>query len=231
MLRPDKRTRPLILRVAAGDCLDVTLTNLLAPVGESATTRCPASVPPFNILVDEQVADRTVGFHVTGMQLRTGIADDSSMVGRVVTDPGSMVPVGQSKVYRLFAEKEGVFLAQSLGGPFGSEGSQGNSANGLFGQVIVEPKAREDLSRRGDRGRDAPRHRRHDRRRPADHQLRGDLSERRAVDPRRQGEPAGAQHDQRHGDRAFGDRRRHRRPQRRRQLPALDLSAGERRQA
>ena len=140
MLRPDKRTRPLILRVAAGDCLDVTLTNLLAPVANPNNVQ-PASVPPFKILVDEQVADRTVGFHVTGMQLRTGIADDSSMVGRVVTDPGSMVPVGQSKVYRLFAEKEGVFLAQSLGGPFGSEGSQGNSANGLFGQVIVEPKA------------------------------------------------------------------------------------------
>ncbi len=139
MLRPDKRTRPLILRVAAGDCLDVTLTNLLAPVANPNNVQ-PASVPPFKILVDEQVADRTVGFHVTGMQLRTGIADDSSMVGRVVTDPGSMVPVGQSKVYRLFAEKEGVYLAQSLGGPFGSEGSQGNSANGLFGQVIVEPK-------------------------------------------------------------------------------------------
>src|SRR5262245_46068255 len=140
MLRPDKRTRPLILRVAAGDCLDVTLTNLLAPVANPNNVQ-PASVPPFNILVDEQVADRTVGFHVTGMQLRTGIADDSSMVGRVVVDPGSMVPVGQSKVYRLFAEREGVYLAQSLGGPFGSEGTQGNSANGLFGQVIVEPKA------------------------------------------------------------------------------------------
>src|SRR4029077_7677079 len=71
---------------------------------------------------------------------RTGIADDSSMVGRVVTDPGSMIPVNGTKTYHLFAEKEGVYLAQSLGGPFGSEGTQGQSANGLFGQVIVEPK-------------------------------------------------------------------------------------------
>jgi hypothetical protein len=143
MLRPDKRPRPLILRVAAGDCLDVTLTNLLAPAANPKNVPLlpgPDGTPPFRILVDEQVADRHVGFHVTGMQLRTGIADDSSMVGKVVTDPGSLVPVNQSKVYRLFAEKEGVYLSQSLGGPFGSEGSQGNSANGLFGQVIVEPK-------------------------------------------------------------------------------------------
>src|SRR5262245_55690212 len=138
-LRPDKRPRPLILRVAAGDCLDVKVTNLLAAAANPNNVPL-AGTPPFNILVDEQVADRTVGFHVTGMQLRTGIADDSSMVGRVVTDPGSLIPRGGTKTYHLFAEKEGVFLAQSLGGPFGSEGTQGNSANGLHGQVIVEPK-------------------------------------------------------------------------------------------
>ena len=69
-----------MLRVAAGDCLDVTLTNLLAPAA-NPNNAMPNSVPPFNIKVDEQVADRHVGFHVTGMQLRTGIADDSSMVG------------------------------------------------------------------------------------------------------------------------------------------------------
>jgi manganese oxidase len=140
MLRPDKRPRPLVLRVAAGDCLNVTLTNLLAPAA-NPNNAMPASAPPFRIKVDEQVADRHVGFHVTGMQLRNSIADDSSMVGRVVTDPGSLVPVGQSKVYRLFAEKEGVYVSQSLGAPFGSEATQGNSANGLHGQVIVEPKA------------------------------------------------------------------------------------------
>src|SRR6185436_7931018 len=138
-LRPDKRPRPLVLRVRVGDCLDVTLTNLLAAAANPNDT-LPTSVPPFRIKVDEQVADRHVGFHVTGMQLRTGIADDSSMVGRVVTDPGSLVPRGGTKVYRLFAEKEGAFVAQSLGGPFGSEGSQGNSANGLHGQVVVQPK-------------------------------------------------------------------------------------------
>ena len=51
-------------------------------------------MPPFNVDINEQTADRHVGFHVSGMQLITSIADDSSMVGRVVTDPGSLVPVG-----------------------------------------------------------------------------------------------------------------------------------------
>src|SRR4051812_2266324 len=111
-LRPDKRTRPMVLRIAAGDCLAVTLTNLLAPQA-NPNDALPNNVPPFNIVIDDQAADRHVGFHVGGMQLVTSIADDSSMVGRVVTDPGSLVPVGQTKTYVLFGEKEGGFLSQS----------------------------------------------------------------------------------------------------------------------
>jgi len=138
MLRPDKRPRPLVLRVRVGDCLDVTLTNLLA-ANANPNNAIPNNVPPFRVVNNDQVADRHVGFHVTGLQLRNNISDDSSMVGRVVADPGSLVPVGQTKVYRLFAEKEGVFVSQSQGGPFGSDATQGNSSNGLHGQVIVEP--------------------------------------------------------------------------------------------
>ena len=41
-LRPDKRPRPLVLRVAAGDCLKVNLTNLLTPTDN-----------PFNALFDD----------------------------------------------------------------------------------------------------------------------------------------------------------------------------------
>ncbi|HEX9181466.1 MAG TPA: hypothetical protein VF859_13790, partial [Burkholderiales bacterium] len=40
-LRDDKRPRPLVLRVAAGDCLTVNFENLLAPVPN-----------PFHVLVD-----------------------------------------------------------------------------------------------------------------------------------------------------------------------------------
>lgn len=42
-LRPDKRPRPIVLRVAAGDCLTVNLTNLLAyqptPTSTASTQR------------------------------------------------------------------------------------------------------------------------------------------------------------------------------------------------
>jgi manganese oxidase len=138
-LRPDKRPRPIVLRVAAGDCLQVTLTNLLAPQA-NPNNALPNNVPPFNVPINDQAADRHVGFHVAGMQLVNSIADDSSMVGRVVADPGSLVPVGQTRTYVLFAEKEGGFVAQSYGAPFGSQGTTGNQANGLFGQVNVQPK-------------------------------------------------------------------------------------------
>jgi manganese oxidase len=138
-LRPDKRPRPLVLRVAAGDCLSVTLTNLLAPQANPNNVQ-PNAVPPINVLVNDQVRDRHVGFHVSGLQLVDSIADDSSMVGNVTSGPGSLIPVGQTRTYRLYAEKEGAFVAQSYGAPFGGEANQGNSANGLFAQVIVEPK-------------------------------------------------------------------------------------------
>ena len=60
MLRPDKRPRPLVLRVAAGDCLTINLENLLA---YQANPHNPDD-PLFK--KDEQVADRHVGFQVNG---------------------------------------------------------------------------------------------------------------------------------------------------------------------
>jgi hypothetical protein len=174
-LRPDKRPRPLVLRVAAGDCLNVTLTNLLTPIANPRggvltppaipsgvvppppndlpppqTTVSNTLVPSFNNfpldpvtnqprVLDDQVKDRMVSFHVQGMQLVTGIADDASMVG---SNPSSLVPQvapGNSKTYHLYAEKEGAFLVTSHGATFGSDSTSGNSTNGLFGAVNVEP--------------------------------------------------------------------------------------------
>ena len=154
-LRPDKRPRPLVLRVAAGDCLKVTVTNLLtpnpnpfevAPNQQTAgdTPRDGRVVPPnvttgFNVFIDEQVKHRTVGFHVNGMQVVDSIASDSSFVGK---NANSLLAqgIGTTTPYFLYAEKEGVFLIQSLGSTIGADANQGNSGNGLFGQVIVEPK-------------------------------------------------------------------------------------------
>ena len=130
-LRPDKRPRPLVLRVAAGDCLTVKFQNLLAPAAN------PRNLPPpWPANIDDQVADRFAGFHAQGLELVNGPGDDASFVG---LNASSLVKPGDSATYSYFAPKEGTFLVTSHGATFGSDGSAGNSANGLFAAVNVEP--------------------------------------------------------------------------------------------
>jgi len=133
LLRLDKRPRPLVLRVAAGDCLQVTFDNLLSPTANPNDNLAADPV----LEIDEQAATRYAGFHAQGMQLVNGIGDDASFVGR---NASSLVPSGSTATYKLFAEHEGTFLVTSDAPTFGSEGSQGNAANGLFGAINVEPK-------------------------------------------------------------------------------------------
>ncbi|UCH52197.1 MAG: hypothetical protein JSW09_05995, partial [Pseudomonadota bacterium] len=152
MVRPDKRIRPLVLRVAAGDCLRVTMYNLLSPVANPFNIQGfinpgqlgdpngqTAGQPPFTReqVVADQPADRFAGFHVLGMQVVNSVNDDSSYVGR---NANSIVPQGGSLTYTIFAEREGAFAVQSHGAQFGSDASAGQNAVGLFGQVIVEPR-------------------------------------------------------------------------------------------
>ncbi|MCB1958207.1 MAG: hypothetical protein KDG55_21220, partial [Rhodocyclaceae bacterium] len=137
-LRADKRPRPLVLRVPAGTCLRVRLTNLLAPAANPNNAPIPGT-PPFTLTIDDQVADRHVGFHASGLQLATRIQDDGSMVGLNPGAVGSLVPVGATRTYTLLAEKEGAFEVASHGAQFGADATAGNTTNGLFGEVIVEP--------------------------------------------------------------------------------------------
>lgn len=130
-LRPDKRPRPLVLRVAAGDCLVVSFQNLLSPAANPNDADHPL------LQVDDQVTDRHASFHVTGMQLLTSIADDGSFVG---LNASSVVPPGGSALYRLFAEREGTFLATSNGASFGGQSLSGNASQGLFAAVNVQPR-------------------------------------------------------------------------------------------
>ena len=136
-LRPDKRHRPLALRVRTGDCLTVNLQNLLTPL--SNPFNAPLTEPSgqqHTVNNDDQVAGRYVGFHSSGMQLVNSIADDGSNTGNNVS---SLVAQGGTRSYTLYAEKEGTFNVTSGGAVLGSEATQGNSANGLFGMLIVEP--------------------------------------------------------------------------------------------
>ncbi len=130
-LRLDKRARPIVLRVAAGDCLTVEFENLLAP------TANPFNAPNPNLQIDDQVADRVAGFHPQGLELVGDIGSDSSFVGQ---NANSMVAPGGSATYRFFAPAEGTFLVVSDGAVLGSEGTGGNIGGGLFGAVNVQPK-------------------------------------------------------------------------------------------
>jgi hypothetical protein len=134
-LRRDRRPRPLVLRVNEGQCLIITLWNLLPP---TQATTSDASIP----------VTRAVGVHVNGLELaagpdgtvNTGIMNDGSYVGR---NDYSLVNPGDSKTFRLVAAHEGTFLMYSMGANFdqASVGGtfMGTSTLGLFGSVTVEP--------------------------------------------------------------------------------------------
>ncbi|WP_151898825.1 manganese-oxidizing multicopper oxidase MnxG [Oceanisphaera profunda] len=130
-LRADKRPRPLVLKVAAGDCLTVNLQNLLANQSN------PHNADVAELHIDEQVADRHVGFEVAGMQAVNTIGDIATYVGR---NESALLAPGASRTYTLYAEHEGAFAATSYGATLGGEGTSGNVGNGLFAQVIVLPK-------------------------------------------------------------------------------------------
>ena len=129
-LRPDKRPRPLTLRVAAGECLQVNFQNLLANNANPFNAQNP------NLMIDNQVAGRYASFHPFGMQLANSIDDDGSFVGN---NNNSLAAPGETKTYTYYAEKEGAFMAYSNGAIFGGEASGGNVGVGLFGVVNVQP--------------------------------------------------------------------------------------------
>jgi hypothetical protein len=147
-LRPDLRPRPLVLRVAAGECLQVNFTNLLTgtsnpfeahkaepellPVGHPMDQR---SRDP-NMDIDDQVASRLVGFHPNGLELVGSIASDASYAGKNI---GSLASPGQTRQYTFQAKEEGTFLVTNPGAAFGGEGTAGSSGTGLFGVVAVQP--------------------------------------------------------------------------------------------
>jgi hypothetical protein len=147
-LRPDKRPRPLVLRMGAGDCMEITLTNLLAPVANpfevSGPAVCDVNNPgevrsgiPFNCEIDDQVAARDVSLRFQGTELVNSIADDGSWVG---TNASSLVAVGATRTFTIHAPKDGAFLGVSYGGVIGGEGLGGQTASGLWAVLNVNAK-------------------------------------------------------------------------------------------
>ncbi|HYQ52047.1 MAG TPA: hypothetical protein VES70_16690, partial [Pseudomonas sp.] len=137
-LRPDKRPRPIVLRVAAGECLMVNLTNLLAyqanpnkhnidhdeneveneVEGEEEGEEAGAEVENEggeHFVADEQVTDRHVGFQVNGLQAVNSIGDIAANTGR---NGNFLIAPGNTRTYTLYAEREGAFAATSQGATF-----------------------------------------------------------------------------------------------------------------
>ncbi len=137
-LRPDKRPRPLVVRVAAGDCLQVKFENLLDPMANPFNAGADDAVGQvFELQINNQVNTRWAGFHPQGLELVGDINSDSSFVGE---NANSLVDVGESATYTFYAPEEGTFLVVSDGATFGGEASGGNVGVGLFGAVNVQPK-------------------------------------------------------------------------------------------
>jgi hypothetical protein len=120
-LRPDKRPRPITLRVNEGDCLTVNFTNMLS------TTNIPS----------DSTATRNASMHVNGLDYVGGIASDGANVGQ---NASSLAAPGQTRTYTWYAKGQGQYLAFSAGALAGGEGDGGQLDLGLFGSVNVEPK-------------------------------------------------------------------------------------------
>jgi hypothetical protein len=144
-LRDDKRARPLVLRVSAGDTLVVNFTNLLTPAANpfpplpdeaNPCDGCDMNNPLF--VLDNQVAGRWASFHPQGLELATSIDDDGSYVGENDNSLTDVAP-GNTKTYRYLAKAEGTFLVTSMGATFGGEATGGNVGVGAMGSVNVQP--------------------------------------------------------------------------------------------
>lgn len=146
-LRPDKRPRPLTLRMNAGDKLQINFQNLLNPTPLEGLPEPDPVVPPDPLEPPHpapagpvllQPSTRSVGIHVLGLHIVNSIMDDGSNVG---DNENSLVAVGQSLTYTLHADHEGAFLLQNTADAGSGVLSSWNF--GLFGAVNVEPAGSE----------------------------------------------------------------------------------------
>jgi plastocyanin len=146
MLRPEKRPRPIVLRVNAGDCLQIAFQNFL-----SATPKAT------------QVGTRYAGVHVMGLHV-VGAFDGAGAPIEPISGDGSwsgandiaapatgprvsgLVAPGEKITYVLHApdHSDGSYLLYSTGQTNGAAPNFGGQLmQGLFGAVTVQPKQSE----------------------------------------------------------------------------------------
>ena len=126
MLREGKRPRPLVLRANVGDCLTISLTNLIPANEFSANTLLPGA----------KTGTTEISLHVQGMEWVNGAKDDGSFVGQNAPSLATVTGASKTQEYTLFAKQEGSFLLYTHGDT-STEGKQ--LARGLFGALNVQP--------------------------------------------------------------------------------------------
>ena len=144
MLDSSKRPRPLVLRVAEGDCLRIELENLLTPKGPSRNRSefdkdfgISSAIPA--------TRTRNASVHVMGLSLVAAcdgdervpaIAADGSFVG---ANASSLAGPGDRRTYIYSADQEGAYLLHSTGAQAGLIDGNGQITLGLHGLVNVQP--------------------------------------------------------------------------------------------
>ncbi len=135
-LRPDKRPRPLVLRVPQKFCLQVTLFNYLGPSNSALGTFQPAT--------------NEASFHVNGLNPVKTIADDGTLAGANTPMSGILCNTlnagctTTSMTYTLYAAEQGTFFAHTMAARNGDCNNCGGQLTvGLFGSVNVEPPGAE----------------------------------------------------------------------------------------
>ncbi|MCA1615167.1 MAG: pre-peptidase C-terminal domain-containing protein [Acidobacteria bacterium] len=145
-LRPDKRPRPLALRMNEGDCLQVTFRNLLTKTrpeveGINFTNQPDKQTytgEPVKLQQNNTTFTRTASMHVNGLDYVNGPStSDGAHVGN---NNSSLVEPDNAKTYTWYGRKQGQYMLHSLGAPVGGEGDGGQTVLGLFGAVVVEPQ-------------------------------------------------------------------------------------------
>src|SRR5215471_176323 len=156
MLRPDKRPRPIVLRMNVGDCMQIEFQNLLANIPSigigGGLPFNPANLkttndPDPDDSITSQSATRLAGVHVMGMDLKE-LQADGSWIGANPSTPatsfGSLAAPGEQRTYKFCAGEEGAFLLYSTAADVGFQnGFGGQLTQGLFGAVMVQPRSAE----------------------------------------------------------------------------------------
>jgi len=150
-LAPDRRPRPIVLRIRVGDCLHILFENLLSPLPLGPNgQKIPCSASQQNsALLPEQTCTRAASVHIYGMDEQSvgGKLQDGSFVGANLP---SLAAPSEKTDYTVRGGAEGVFLLYSAANTVQTNNSSGAGVGydgqmsaGMFGSLVVEPRGAE----------------------------------------------------------------------------------------